>query len=84
MRKRIKKVMYRVFSIPIDEIPDDASVHSLAKWDSLGQIELMLALEIEFNVRLSSDDMLTLLSLEAIASYLQDQEKSYNDAKSRL
>ncbi len=56
MRKRIKKVMYRVFSIPIDEIPDDASVHSL----------------------------LTLLSLEAIASYLQDQEKSYNDAKSRL
>jgi acyl carrier protein len=84
MRERIKEVMSKIFSIPINEIPDDASVNSLSKWDSLGQIELMLALEMEFNVRLSSDDMLKLLSLEAIASYLQDQEMSYNDAKSCL
>ena len=73
MRERIQEIAAGVFGIPADEMPPDASNDTLAGWDSLQHLELMLAIEMEFGVRVSSEAMPALLSLEAIEDYLREQ-----------
>lgn len=73
MHERIKQIMARVFEMQAEEVPDSASASSLTKWDSLGHIELMLALEMELEIELTSDEMLELLSLEAIERYVSQR-----------
>ena len=71
MRERVRQVMAGVFGVAADEIPDDPNPENFPQWDSLRQIELMLALEMEFGVTISTDAMLDLLSLEAIEDHLR-------------
>jgi acyl carrier protein len=71
MRERIKEVMSRTFDIPVSDIADDAEINGIPNWDSLGHMLLMLELEAEFGVSISTDDMTNLLSLDLLDSYLQ-------------
>ena len=71
MKERIKHVMARTFDIPISDIADDAQINGIANWDSLGHMLLMLELEAEFGVSISTDDITSLLSLDLLDMYLQ-------------
>lgn len=72
MRERLKRVMADLFDCAPEDIPDDADPETLAGWDSLRQVELMLALELEFDVRIPTEMMLELISLETIDVYLRE------------
>ena len=74
MHERIKQVMADTFLVEVQEIPDDAAVDQFPRWDSLAHVELMLALETEFSMRIPTGMMLELLSLEAIDEYLRSPE----------
>jgi acyl carrier protein len=71
VRDRIKGVMANVFELDVAEVPDDASTLTLTGWDSLRHLELVLALEREFRVRVPADEMLDLTSVEEIESFVQ-------------
>ncbi len=58
------------------QIPDNAEMNSLEKWDSLGQIELMLALEMKFGVTMSTQDVLDLTTLEAIEQFIGERTRA--------
>ncbi len=73
MRERIKQVMARTFQVSVTEIPDDASIDEFSAWDSLGHLEFMLALEMEFAVSISTEDILELLWLDAVEDYLKEK-----------
>ena len=63
--------MAAVFLLAVESLPDDSAIDAVPEWDSLRHLELMLALEMEFGVRISTSAMLELLSLQAIEEYLQ-------------
>ena len=69
MPDRVRHVMANVFGVRAAEIDDGASVETLAGWDSLRHLELMLALEHEFAMQIPAETMLELTSLEAIVDY---------------
>lgn len=73
MRERVVGVLAGVLELPADALPPDASAETVPGWDSLRQIELVLALEAEFDVRVPSDAVGALTSLEAIESFLAAQ-----------
>lgn len=73
MRERIKQVMAATFQVPAAEIPNDASIDEFPKWDSVGHLELMLAMELEFSLTIPTDAMLDLLWLEGIEDYLREK-----------
>jgi acyl carrier protein len=73
IREKVKGVMAATFRVPAEQIPDDAGPEKVAGWDSLGHIELMLALEMEFGVPLPTEAIVDLVSLEAIEGFLQGQ-----------
>lgn len=71
MRERIRGVMATVFAVSVEDLPGNASPDSFPPWDSLRQLELMLALEAEFGVRIPTDQMLSLLSVDRIEAFLK-------------
>jgi acyl carrier protein len=73
MRDRITAVIADVFGLHVADVPPDASNETLESWDSLRHLELMMGLEMEFGVQISSEAMPELLSIKAIDDYLQEQ-----------
>ena len=72
-RERVKRVMAETFGLTAEEILDDSAIDEFKEWDSLSHLALMLALENEFSVHISTAAMLELFSLGAIEHYLQDE-----------
>ena len=70
MPRPVKELLAGVVELAPDEVPDDARTEELPGWDSLRQLELMLALEAEFGVRIPAATMLELTSLPAIEAFL--------------
>jgi acyl carrier protein len=72
MHDRLRRVFAETFEVDPAAIPEDASIETLDGWDSLRQLELMLALELEFGVHLPSEAMLELTSAQAIEDFLAE------------
>ena len=71
LSQRIRKVLASVLGIPIERLRDDASVETVEEWDSLKQINLIMALEEEFSVRFEDDDVMELTSFDRIVKKLE-------------
>ena len=65
-RQSIINVMGAVFALSSEEIPLDASPDLIESWDSVGHMNLILALEEEFGIRFPDDQIEMLISLDAI------------------
>jgi len=63
--------MALTFGIQPADIPDDAEIGVLEHWDSLGHVELMVALEQSFHVEIPTSAMINLQSLDEIVRYLE-------------
>lgn len=75
MRQRLKEIMSRLFEVPLDKIPDDAAINALKGWDSLGHISLMMAVEQEFGVALTTEAMQQALTLPALEDFVSQADK---------
>lgn len=72
IRERIQRVMGAVFDVTPEEITEQASPGTVEQWDSLRQINLIVALEEEFEVRFPEDTLEQLISLQLIELSLRD------------
>ncbi len=70
MKSEVKRIMAQVFGLPIDMIADDATADMIDGWSSLAHMNLVMALEDEFGVRFADNQILALVSCEAIADVL--------------
>ena len=70
MRARIKTLMASLFEVAVGDIPDDAQFGVLKGWDSLGHIALMMAVESEFGVALTTESMQNALTLPALEDFI--------------
>ena len=66
MQERIKVVMAQIFNVDIDSITEESSPENIERWDSLKHIQLVLAIEDEFDIIFSDDDIPNLLSTRVI------------------
>ena len=69
---RIKNVMSAVFEISIEEINDESSPDTIELWDSLRHLNLVIALEEEFNVQFTDDNLIELINLKLIKLVITD------------
>ena len=65
--------MARVLEIPIEALDDEASPDTIDNWDSLRHMNLVMALEEEFGVQFSTDEVIELLNFRLIVLTLQDK-----------
>lgn len=66
MKDKVKKIIAGVFNIEVGSIDDDASPDSIANWDSLNHMNLIVSLEEEFNIRFTDEEISEMLNLELI------------------
>ena len=67
---RIKTVMSAVFAIPVDEINDESSPDSIASWDSLKHMNLIVALEEEFVIIFNDDEIFKMTNYPLIKNII--------------
>ena len=72
---RIKSVMAVVFEIDAKAIPDDAVPGGIEQWDSIRHMNLIVALEEEFDIRFTDDEITDLLSFKLIESIVSQKVK---------
>jgi acyl carrier protein len=69
---RLQTVIARTLKIePSALTPDSVSDDFPAQWDSMGQVNLIMALEDEFGIYIEPDDFGTLKSVAAILALLE-------------
>jgi acyl carrier protein len=69
---RLQTVIARTLKIePSALTPDSVSDDFPAQWDSMGQVNLIMALEEEYGIYIEPDDFGTLKSVAAILALLE-------------
>ena len=70
INERIRNLMAIVFGIEIEHIKDNAEPGVIESWDSLRHMNLIVALEEEFDITFSDDEMIELLNFHLIVSII--------------
>jgi acyl carrier protein len=63
--------MADVFDVPATEITDDASPYDIKGWDSLKHMNLVLALEGEFDIHFDEAEIPSLVNFRIIAATIR-------------
>jgi len=71
--EKLRETIATTLKVSKDRITETTSNENLAAWDSLGQVNLMMALEQTFDIFLDVEDFQKLASVSAIMEYLKDQ-----------
>ena len=73
MEQRIKNVMSAVFEIPVNKIKENASPDTIESWDSLKHMNLVIALEEEFEIEFINDEINEMMNFALIKSVLMEK-----------
>ncbi len=70
MIDKVRQAVADVFGVPVDDLTADSSPQSVEAWDSMGHLNLVLALEQAFGVQLSPEDISGMTSVMLAAQTL--------------
>lgn len=70
MEKRLKTILSNVLGIGEEEIKDSSSVENITSWDSLNHINLIVALEENYGLSFSEEEMLEMTTFGRIKRIL--------------
>ncbi len=62
--------------VPRDQVTDNFNYGDVPEWDSMGHMNLMMALEEKFNIQITADTITNLVSIPAIISYLSERKEN--------
>ena len=65
--------MAAVFEVPVDEINDNSSPDNIEDWDSLKHMNLAVALEEEFEVTFTDDEIVEMMNMKLIKIIITDK-----------
>jgi citrate synthase len=68
----VDTVIAQALRISVEEVTEDLQYQSIASWDSLGHVTLMLVLERALDTRIDDDLLLSLRSVTAIRRFVED------------
>jgi acyl carrier protein len=70
---RVAKVFSEVLRIPPETITDETSPENTPEWDSLQAMNLVVALEGEFQVRLSTKEIVSMRTVGIVRKVLRSK-----------
>ena len=69
-QQRVYGIVADVLGVPMEALDDEASPDTLRQWDSLSHLNLVVALEKAFDIALTDDDVVEMLSVSLIQTIL--------------
>lgn len=71
MTMRVAKVFSEVLGVSPDTITDDTSPDNTPQWDSMAAMTLVVAIEDEFDVRLSTAEIVSMRNVAIVRKVLK-------------
>ena len=66
MEDKIKEVISNMFGTPLNGINDQSSPDTIENWDSINHMKLITALEEEFDVEFTDEEILEMQNVKLI------------------
>jgi acyl carrier protein len=66
MENKLKRILAAVLEVEKNKINENSSVETIANWDSLKQMNIIVALEEEFNIEFNDEEILLLNNYKSI------------------
>jgi acyl carrier protein len=76
LKEKILNAMSLVFEVPMNEINEDSSTDSIESWDSLRQLNLILALEEEFGISIPDEEVGNMVNYKIVFLMVSDALKN--------
>ena len=70
---RVQRLASDVFEVPLEKITPESSPDGIESWDSLHHLSLVLALEQEFGIEFTPEEIEQLLTIDLIASLVAEK-----------
>lgn len=67
---RVRQAVSDVFGVPVAEVTAESSPQTVEAWDSMGHLNLVLALEQSFGVQFSPEEIAGMVSVRLAAETL--------------
>ena len=80
---RVRQIAADIFSLRVDTVTAQSSTKTIAVWDSLHHINLILALEQSFDVQFLPEEIAEMVTIERIAKRVHDKRPSMQFADQR-
>tara|TARA_B100000749_G_C18244465_1_gene389728 strand:+ start:353 stop:580 length:228 start_codon:yes stop_codon:yes gene_type:complete len=73
MDDKIRKIMSEVFSVPVESISEESSRQNLESWNSLNHLQMVFALEDEFQITLSPSEATRIIDFQSVKELLNNK-----------
>jgi len=73
MTIRVIQALTQALNVGDGEISAETQFGDLPQWDSMGHMEVMVALEKDFGVEINAETITELVSVAAICTHLEEQ-----------
>jgi acyl carrier protein len=70
IQKKVIEIVSDIMEEPINKISIDTSTDNIDNWDSINQMNLVFALEEEYDVQFSDEQIVGMISVKLILSAL--------------
>lgn len=73
MKERVFLAVSKVFGVPLEQITERSSPETIESWDSLKHMDLVLALEEDFGVSFTDEEIMSMGSVELVLNALNQR-----------
>jgi len=70
--EKLRKVIADIFDVNVNSINEESSNTTIDLWDSIHQMNLIFAIEESFDIHLSDEDVVQLVSVKEIKRILKN------------
>lgn len=74
VEQRVFRIVSAVFGVTLSSVSRTMSADNVGNWDSVNIINLLLALESEFDIMIDVDEAEQLLSVELVLAILAEKD----------
>lgn len=71
--EKVERIIADVLGVSVTTVTDEMTANDVEEWDSFAQVNLMVALEEEFAVRMDGERFMTLRSVRDVRAALVEQ-----------
>ncbi len=66
MKEKVLQIVSQVMDVPAEQVNELSGPQNIEAWDSLNHMNLILALEEEFGIRFSDEQIMRMLDIKTI------------------
>jgi acyl carrier protein len=74
VERRVYRIVAELFTVPIETIAPESSPHTIGGWDSVGHLNLVLALEEEFSIAFSPEQIEGMTDVHKITALVAEMD----------